>query len=251
MKLKQIMQVGGALSAMASASVFGISYDSSTFNILPTNAGQALAVDVDFCGAGCQNQFAQESVTSYIWNFVTDTANNTPNGDGTFSLAGTAAAAGGVDTELEHKFQLSNLNAAAGGTSVDWDDLGPAAVVIWEWDVDLAADGRLLQTPGTFVKVVQTIGADQFIACFDFAAGVVDNYSGSAAAVDCTTIDPNSPPSGISFDSTGIVKHITCDIEGECGQFSKSVPVPAFAAATLGLGLVGITYLTSRRRKIA
>ena len=42
----------------------------------------------------------------------------------------------------------------------------------------------------------------------------------------------------------------TCDINTECGQFGKSVPVPAFAAAALGLGLAGITLMTRRRRTI-
>ncbi|MBT8138401.1 MAG: hypothetical protein KJP25_01430 [Gammaproteobacteria bacterium] len=42
----------------------------------------------------------------------------------------------------------------------------------------------------------------------------------------------------------------TCDILYECGQFNKAVPVPAFAAAALGLGLIGITLVTGRRRAI-
>lgn len=49
-----------------------------------------------------------------------------------------------------------------------------------------------------------------------------------------------------------------CDPESPHGNpdncianLAKAVPVPAFAAAALGLGLVGVTYLTSRRRKVS
>jgi len=58
------------------------------------------------------------------------------------------------------------------------------------------------------------------------------------------------------FTATGCVlstmleqAYLTCDVDFSCGQFAKSVPVPAFAAGALGLGMLGITLVTSRRRR--
>ena len=49
------------------------------------------------------------------------------------------------------------------------------------------------------------------------------------------------------------VSYLNCDSDSTdsvCGELQKAVPVPAFAAAALGLGLFGITYLTARRRAV-
>lgn len=66
---------------------------------------------------------------------------------------------------------------------------------------------------------------------------------------------PDAPAKPIGCTMFGITKVVIgqCDpIEAttkNCiANIAKSVPVPAFAAAALGLGLLGITYVTSRRR---
>lgn len=41
-----------------------------------------------------------------------------------------------------------------------------------------------------------------------------------------------------------------CGLNDSCAGAGKAVPMPAFAAATLGLGLLGVTALTGRKRKV-
>lgn len=67
---------------------------------------------------------------------------------------------------------------------------------------------------------------------------------------DPADFDESALPSGCVLTSMMQVEYLTCDIDNECGQFTKSVPVPAFAAGALGLGLMGITFLTARRRSV-
>lgn len=76
---------------------------------------------------------------------------------------------------------------------------------------------------------------------------------GSGHAVGDTQVNntaPNQLPAGCRVTGRLNWKYFTCDPKDPCGASGKAVPVPALAAATLGLGLVGITYLTSRRRQV-
>lgn len=54
------------------------------------------------------------------------------------------------------------------------------------------------------------------------------------------------------FSSSAPFAYLTCDLDPryDCATSGKAVPVPAFAAAALGLGMVGVTFLTSRRRAV-
>lgn len=58
-----------------------------------------------------------------------------------------------------------------------------------------------------------------------------------------------------AWSSSAVFAYLTCDTDPQftCTGISggKAVPVPAFAAAALGFGLVGVTLLTSRRRQVA
>ena len=55
-----------------------------------------------------------------------------------------------------------------------------------------------------------------------------------------------------AFSSGAPFAYLTCDLDPsyDCATTGKAVPVPAFAAAALGLGMVGVTFLTSRRRAV-
>ena len=104
------------------------------------------------------------------------------------------------------------------------------------------------------------------IQAIGFASGTIgDDFSGLPTIAEVKSIladiNAGNPPTAgygavygpnADWKIQGVldVSYETCDITFECGQFGKSVPVPAFAAASLGLGLLGITYLTGRRRAI-
>lgn len=81
---------------------------------------------------------------------------------------------------------------------------------------------------------------------------LIDTYKSGGTASIGPYPGPAAGAGDTSWDLAGFidVAYTTCDVSTECGQFGKSVPVPAFAAAALGLGLLGITYLTGRRRAI-
>lgn len=64
---------------------------------------------------------------------------------------------------------------------------------------------------------------------------------------DCTTGDFSMGPFA-TFSNFTALGYITAGV-ADIGS-SKAVPVPAFAAAALGVGLVGITVLTGRRRQV-
>lgn len=123
---------------------------------------------------------------------------------------------------------------------------GINSYVISDWDARVAAafQGGTAGVSVPFGNLPTTAAAQAAIATYKsgtaqgpgpyvgpgFDAGAGDTPWGLVALID--------------------IAYTTCDTVTECGQFGKSVPVPAFAAASLGLGLLGITYLTGRRRTI-
>lgn len=110
--------------------------------------------------------------------------------------------------------------------------------VITDWDQNWSI-GFGNGTTGTQFQSVPTIAEVKTI--------LTDVIAGNVPAAGYTGYGPLG-----DWEVTGVaqVAYETCDPNFECGQFGKSVPVPAFAAAALGLGLLGITYLTGRRRAI-
>lgn len=84
------------------------------------------------------------------------------------------------------------------------------------------------------VEQVRAVVTDGDYAGFDFANfafpnGTIVNVSGPIAVGTCDPLTAGS----------------------DCGGSAKAVPVPAFAAASLGLGLVGVTLLTRGRKRVA
>jgi len=80
------------------------------------------------------------------------------------------------------------------------------------------------------------VNASAASGSFDCLAGQLPGFFLSSAA---------SPAEGSALS------YNTCDVRDACGGGGKAVPVPALAAATLGLGLVGVTLLTGRKKKEA
>lgn len=98
---------------------------------------------------------------------------------------------------------------------------------------------------------------------FRCEAGIITNYETQVVPFITSWLASGAPAASVpspylaggstyscELSNVQEIRYNTCDVSDECGQFGKSVPVPAFAAGALGLGLLGVTYLTSRRRTV-
>lgn len=264
---------------LASSGAVASGYDSVTWDVLPQLAVQVAVSDIILCGTNCTNQGGSDSKSNLGWSLTMldvtfDPVTGAPifngladgvtaNGDGTYTFAGASPAAGGTNTGFDGLHQIVNLDEVVGGLTLDFAVLGTYQT--WDWNVQIGADGRILQAVDSYFKFVTTIGADDFVVCIfpgnqsDPAlvpAGLVGEtstlvaYSGDASLVDCETADFDNPVAGTNADSYSNVFFLTCDVDTACASSAKAVPVPAFAAATLGLGLLGVTLLTSRRKTL-
>lgn len=77
-----------------------------------------------------------------------------------------------------------------------------------------------------------------------------DAIAASLASGVTPPIAPYGAANDWVFTGAGPIGYQTCDITTSCGNGGKAVPMPAFAAAALGLGLVGVTLLTGRRKSM-
>lgn len=113
-------------------------------------------------------------------------------------------------------------------------------------------------------------GASVLCQMFDFDNQVATSYEGDPLLGGADTCqitidqvrgiqDPANPAAGnpagwvatVDVNYISEFDYVTCDTSRACGASgAKAVPVPAFAAAALGLGLLGVTLVTGRRRKI-
>lgn len=135
-----------------------------------------------------------------------------------------------------------------------------------QYHLETAVEGKL--QPNSYWRTITTTSSGKQTTFFDIGnRGFVNflncstdpDYHDPAvkAVIDGITAGPDTPVTTDPFPGTnctltgiGTVKYFTCDTGDTCGNFEKSVPVPAFAAAILALGLAGITYTSSRRRSI-
>ena len=135
-----------------------------------------------------------------------------------------------------------------------------------QYHLETAVEGKL--QPNSYWRTITVTSSGKQTTFFDIGKrGFVNflncatdpNYHDPAvqATIDGIMDGPDTPVTTDPFPGTscvlsgiGTLKYFTCDTGDECGQFAKAVPVPAFAAATLALGLAGITYTSSRRRSI-
>lgn len=77
------------------------------------------------------------------------------------------------------------------------------------------------------------------LSCILGAGGTANNVCNSGTYGD---------PAGLTYSASNPLSYIT-EASDEVGG-GKAVPMPAFAAAALGLGLIGVTTLTGRRRQV-
>ncbi len=257
MKLKQAIKVAAGLATVAVATT------ATAFDSTPLSGGASTEIHAyDFkvteCLAGCVatggNDY--ELMSSYILPNpspatgaftepqVVDTL------EGSFDASGNLVVVQGPAGQFPTSGTASSYFPAFAFTSVTG---GSSAL---RWDVTTAPNGKIIDG---WVLYNSLYGGTNFTVIDFLATGESCTYSGAdpyAFVPDdhCGPSDgwntPLSPlPTGAAKDAFGTIAYLTCDVDFECGQFGKSVPVPAFAAAALGLGLFGITYLSGRRSK--
>lgn len=138
------------------------------------------------------------------------------------------------------------------GIGTETSATGEAAVIC---ELTSNALGKIVSG---YYSIENTIFGSPFWNYYDIATRTILTYescttSPTAAEYQAQIVDPGNAalsPNTCAVTTTRELEYFTCDITGECGQLEKSVPVPALAAAGLALGLVGITYLTGRRRMV-
>jgi len=162
--------------------------------------------------------------------------------------------------DVNPAFGLGGCNSAA--TGAVFVELG-GAFNVEAYNFNTDANGRIRE--GYLVASVLFAGTP-FNVFVDWSAdGLVDTganlgpLSDFITAVDNGTLrnDPAGCDGGgcggllpsAGYSTTDIANYAT--VGGDEAALAKAVPVPAFAAAALGLGLLGVTYATRRKGKIA
>lgn len=207
--------------------------------------------DPSVCGADCLSNVAYNRIDTLVMAYDNLTPAAGSTGAATFpqvvdTYTGTCPA--GSEPCAGDPFYMvydAFLPHLIGAVPVQYD-LSPIAH-IRRWDFTTGPNGKI--TDGW---VIHELTAGFFNTIFvDFTNGTFCTMSGGTAFdVDVSllrTSGCNSTGTApLTWDSTHNFAYVTCDITKECGQFSKSVPVPAFATAVLAIGLFGITALTLR-----
>ena len=226
-----------------------------------------------YCGAFC-NPLAPSTETQRILgtNDILDASGNfTLNNSNRTITCQDASGNGFIQTSTDS----NNLSAFGGWNYTEGGGRNvPLSGGTYEvCDIDLGASGKIAGgwTHTSSIAPVPGVGPIQFdtitsfdtktmlvtSACtapLDLAEGFAVTNAYLAGGRDVANITAYLAANPLSnnclVSSWQYLAYLTCDIDYECGQFGKSVPVPAFAAGVLGLGLFGITYLTSRRRSV-
>lgn len=224
-------------------------------------SGSAVAYDSDITISGQRAQefhftrgdfaYADNGTSSVggefvqIYKVLNATVAPTPTAIDTYAKANGDAATGVVTQEVSRVYLPAIPAEIDNGTGVE-----PSA-----WDLTTNGEGKITSgwifnesnSPSTGEPVYNFVS-------FDKRRGItlnVCNVSGEPSITDAETVmDGGAVPAGCTLTHHGDLAYETCDLTDECGQLSKSVPVPALASAGLALGLAGITLLTSRRRSI-
>lgn len=211
------------------------------------------SADPSVCGAGCLTNFGYDGINNYVMAYDNLTPAAGSTGAATFPQAedhyvGTCATGtepcAGAPFYLVYDAFLPHLIGAAPTQY----DLAPGST-IRRWDFTTGPNGKIID--GWIVH--ESLFGSVFTTFVDFTNSAFCSMSGGTAVdVNVSSIRTSGcNPTGtapLTWDATHNFAYVTCDITSECGQLSKSVPVPAFAAAALAIGLVGVTALTRRRR---
>jgi len=156
------------------------------------------------------------------------------------------------------------VNGAPHYINLGQDDIN--AFSLTDWNFQTNAAGKV--TTGHIIGFINLGPGAQIIGTFNFDTGTLTTYYGpeplTAAEHTCLINSPHDPDTdgnpatddnceddlvnGGVLSRNAAFSYI--NVGEEELEFGKAVPVPAFAAAALGLGLIGITILTGRRRQI-
>ena len=274
---------------LMSANTFALGYDSSSDAPsggredelhavqATTEAGDCAPDPANPGTTFCDSSFSNDSEFTSI--FVVDNASPcVPIAALGGACRNVGAGVGAVSANVTDNYSGGAFEAAVGPTptvqygSVFLPDCPEAAAAgacfrefsltstFYSWNFNTAANGMI--TDG-FLIADSNFGSGAATAgVFIFPELVFRTYRGAAPAGfptvadrDCV-VDPNadyltcwaSASAGTGPSSESQFDYLT--YPSVDFQLVKSVPVPAFAAAILGLGLVGITLLTGHRRKI-
>lgn len=130
-----------------------------------------------------------------------------------------------------------------------------AISAIDEWDLRTNEKGMI--TSGWYLANTTLGPGVNIVGVIDFDRKIQINLRGDIANVDedCYLAGADraawqacATAQGVTYSSFGNIAYMTVPM-GQGGS-EKAVPVPAYAAAALGLGLVGVTMLAGRRRKV-
>lgn len=245
---KMTLTTGIAAAVALASSVPSMAYyDGTLFTGGSAIEAHALSYigDKGYCAASCIT-FA--GLGSQNWQFW-ETPNQTP------AMGGTAApdhliCAPAPACPILNQVINRNYNPIANATGT-----GGSGSTVEVCDLMQAPNGKILSGHYVSQSVYNGTTFDVFYSLSLRKAVSMEGCTTPPTPAEAITSFSLVDPSTYAINSCVIasfanLNYHTCDTTLECGQFEKSIPVPAFAAATLGLGLVGLTYLSGRRRKI-
>lgn len=268
--MKAIKLVAGGIGLIASMSTFGFGYDGVSNPIAGTSGIERHAfvnfgdpagcLNPAFC-AGADSDNSESQIQLTVTNTSTCTLPTGPciaaNVVDTYQGTGGAATLGVAPTV--DSFQIHSPECDQPTNTNCGRDL-PLVTALAGWDFITDATGKItsgyLYGDSGFGSPAGTVGV--FILEADGTKELRTYRGGSSQLILACAIDINADPSTCWTDDPGTpldgpagassFAYITVPMVE--GSLNKAVPVPAFAAAALGLGLIAITVLTGRRRQI-
>lgn len=264
--MKIIASLIGGLSAAFSVASFGLAYDSTTdapggtaeleHHAFVFKTELANCASTAFCSAAGSidsdfiSVFSLTNTTTCSAALGTCSAVNVAD---TYTGAGGASTnGGGVPTDVFTRVHSPNCNV--GGPIPCLRDI-LLNTSFDEWNFTANEIGKL---SSGYVIADSDFAGNGTIGAFNLDTMIVRTYRGTTADAtfnSACAVDPNADylTCMAATQTTGPAteqpfQYITTPMSDL--ELAKAVPVPAFAAAILGLGLVAITVLTGRRRQV-
>ena len=276
--MKKTQLIVALAAATGASGAFAFAYDSTTDQPVGTAAIERHAVSFTTEVTDCSTSFdltgdtvpdnacllAESQDSEFSASFEVANATTCSNGLGAACIAANVA-----DTYTDGT-ALTNLGAAWLHSPANTNPLGGRDIPLTTTFSDFSnyttdANGKI--TSGVVVAdsdftSLSTIGVfffpEQRIRTYrgDTTSSFYNNACATNLGVSfeaCIAINPSTDPADQAANPSIVpaseqdFDYLTADVSGTS---SKAVPVPAFAAAALGLGLVGVTIASGRRRSL-